>query len=61
MVKIKVFKSASGYREFDKSFTPIADYVYCVYLFGFIVHSVTLRDITNDSAKTIFAGIKIKE
>lgn len=60
MIKIKIYKLSSGHREFYGILQPVADYLYCVYLFGILIHSVTLHDIHNDSVKTIFKNKTIK-
>lgn len=60
MVKIKVFRLSSGHRKMDNSLQPVCDYCYCVYLFGILIHSVTLHDIHRDSVKTIFKNKKIE-
>lgn len=59
MIEIKIYKLSSGHRKFEKKYQPVADYIYCVYLFGVIIHSVTLHDIHRDSVKTIFGNKEI--
>lgn len=59
MIKIKIFTLSGGHRRFDNSFKPVADYCYCIYLFGILIHSVTLHDIDRDSLKTIFGNKQI--
>lgn len=56
MIKIKIFKLSTGYRKFHDSFHPVADYLYCVYFLGIMIHSVTLHDIHRDSVKSIFGN-----
>ncbi len=59
MIKIKVFKMSVGYRQVHNHYIPVADYLYCVYFLGFIVHTVTLRDIDISKEGQIFSGKKI--
>lgn len=56
MIKIKIFKLSEGYRRFDNTMQPVADYSYCVYFLGILIHAVTLHDIDIDSVKTIFGN-----
>lgn len=59
MIKVKIYRLSSGHREFKNSLQPVSDYCFCIYLFGLLIHSVTLRDIHRDSVKTIFGSKKI--
>jgi fumarate reductase subunit C len=57
---IKIYKLTSGHRAIgDGKHHPVADYLYCVSLFGIIIHSVTLYDIHRDSVNLIFKNRKI--
>ena len=56
MLKIKIYRLSSGYRKFDNNYQPVSDYCYCIYVFGILIHSVTLHDVHRDSVKTIFGN-----
>lgn len=60
MIKIKVFQINVGRKTISNKTFSIADYCYCVYLFGYIIHSVTISGIDFDTAKIMFNGIKIE-
>lgn len=45
---------SSGHRVFGNSYIPVSDYCYCVYLLGFLVHSVTLYDVERDCVVKVF-------
>lgn len=60
MIKIKVFRLLEGEREIGNNYYRIADYIYCVYLFGILIHSVTLYGINIHSEEMIFGNKIIK-
>ena len=59
MIKIKIYKQSSGHREYKNSSQPVSDYSYCIYLFGYLIHSVIIHDVHRDSVKTIFRSKSI--
>lgn len=50
MFKIKVFRSASGHKKYPNIELSVTDYIYCIYLFGYLIHSVTITDVRPDVA-----------
>lgn len=56
MIKVKVFQSSCGHRKIDDSYQPVADYLYCVYFLGIMIHTVTIRDVHRDSVQQIFGN-----
>jgi len=60
MIKIKVHPGTWGRRRYDNISIPICDYTYCVYLFGFLVHTLVIKGIEYDVAEEMF-GDKIVE
>ena len=54
MIKVKVFRLSSGYRKYDNSYIPVADYAYNVYFLGFLIHSLTVTDVENSKAEKMF-------
>lgn len=59
MIKIKIFKGEGAYKVIGSTHIHFAHYYYNVYLFGILIHSVTLVDVDSDSAKNIFGNKKI--
>lgn len=55
-MEIKIYRLSSGHRKFNNSYQPVSDYCYCIYVFGILMHSVTLHDVHRDSVKTIFGN-----
>jgi hypothetical protein len=53
--------SSEGQKMVGNHSIHIADYCYCVYLFGFLIHSVTILGIDYKAAELMFEGIKIIE
>lgn len=54
MIKIKVYEIAYYWKHVDnKSFT-VFDFNYTVTFFGFIIHSVIIREIDKETKKQIF-------
>lgn len=60
MIKIKVFQTNVGWKSISNTTFSIADYCYCVYLFGYLIHSVTICGINLKTANMMFKGIKIE-
>lgn len=58
MIKIKIYYVHSGYVKYDNSFVPESDYLYCVYFFGLLIHSVNVRGLSKELAERMF-GDKI--
>lgn len=46
MIKIKVFKLTQYWVEKDNISYIAANYNYCVYLFGILIHSVLIKELT---------------
>lgn len=42
MIKIRVYKQVQGFRDHAGKSETVADYCYCVYLFGIMIHSITI-------------------
>lgn len=61
MLKIKVFKSAGGHRTIGNTSMGVSDYVYNIYLFGFLIHSVTIREVSGQARTSMFGGAEIYE
>jgi hypothetical protein len=59
MIKVKIYEQSWGYRKFENSSQPVTDYCYCVYFLGWLIHSVTLRDIHRDAVKQVFGNREI--
>lgn len=61
MIKVKIYEQSCGHRRFENSYQPVADYCYCVYFLGWLIHSVTLRDIHRDAVEQVFGNLEIIE
>ena len=59
MIKIKVFVTNEGWKQVGNRSFGVADFCYCVYFFGFLIHSVTVREIDHETANQMFAGLKV--
>lgn len=59
MIKIKIYEIRGGRVQIGNIDTPIFNYCYCVYLFGILIHSVTLVNIKRESLKVIFGNKQI--
>jgi hypothetical protein len=60
IIKINVYHSSYCWAKIGNTNVGVADFVYCVYLFGILVHSVVVHEITKDVAEKMF-GNKIIE
>jgi hypothetical protein len=61
MIKIKVFRTTEGRKMVGNHSIGIADYCYCVYLFGFLIHSVTILEIDYRCAESMFKDLEVIE
>ena len=59
LIKTKVYFLRGQYVEKGTTGVYVADYCFCIYFFGMLVHSVTLVDITQNSFKSIFGNKEI--
>ncbi len=53
-LKTKVFSGAGGYKKYHNSFIPVCDVIVNLYLFGFLIHSVTIHDMDPDVARKLY-------
>lgn len=59
MIKIKIYVSSRRINRKELHQPWIADYLYCVYFFNILIHTVNLTAIEVDIAEEIFKGKKI--
>lgn len=58
MIKIKVYKMSRGHRSIGMHSTPVRDYLYCVYFLGILIRTVTMHDVSRDTARVIFVNVE---
>lgn len=61
MIKIKIFK-ISGYHKIrdDGSHIPHCDLLYCYYLFGFLIYSITICGVDRKYIADVIEDKKIE-
>ena len=61
MIKVKVFKTNQTWALKGTTSYVLYDFVYCVYLFGYLIHSVNVYNIDKGTALRMFKGYTIIE
>lgn len=59
MIKIKVFTSNLRRLETTNMSYPVSDYIYTIYLFNILIHSVTVIGINHETAVTMFGQSRL--
>lgn len=54
MIKIKVYPGICSHVVKGNDHLPVQDYTYCVYLFGILVHAVTVYNLDDKVARQVF-------
>lgn len=58
MIKIKIYVSSTRINRKELNQPWIADYLYCVYFFNILIHTVNITAIEVETAEEIFKGKK---
>ena len=56
IVAIKVYQQKPYWKNFDRTSIMVSQYLYCVYFFGFLVHSVMIDAMIYTDAEKLFSG-----
>lgn len=54
LLKRKVYIGAGGYKKYENSYIPVCDFIVNYYIFGILMHSVTVRDMDANEGKAIY-------
>jgi len=54
MIKIKVLQCRPKWVKYDGGSFEVSDYLYCIYVFGVLMHNVTVYNIDLKTAERLF-------
>lgn len=58
-MKVRIFRSTCGHKNRENHSIPVADYIVNYYIFGVLMHSVTVYDVEFKVAEKMFKGKEI--
>lgn len=60
MIKTKLFHIRGYFHDIGNTSYGVGDYLYCIYIFGFMVRSVPVNCVNSHDIARIFPGKEIK-
>lgn len=61
MIKTKIFVLRTYHHQIGNTFLPVNDYLYCLYVFGFLVRAVPVNCVNDSDIRRMLPGIEITD